>query len=262
MEGGKSSLIEAGKSLGRSWGFHEFSNYVDGFCSRVFLSESEALKVPFQGEEMHNGTRAALALAEAKVGVEILKSDLSTGVILMRRLNPGTTLTLTSREESFARSLVCNFIKEIREINVAQMIPMEEYFETSNMLAFHLIRTSPKTTFLHGDLHHENILMHGDQWVVIDAKGVQGDPAYECAAFVRNPLGWIGEIEDLELLLKERIFLMAKELDLDPSRIWGWSLAELNPGDRVAWQRVHQALSNMAPLFCASLDLPPGTLRL
>ena len=41
---------------------------------------------------------------------------------------------------------------------------------------------------LHGDLHHENI-MHGERgWLVIDPKGVLGDPAFDAANMFYNPL--------------------------------------------------------------------------
>jgi len=41
---------------------------------------------------------------------------------------------------------------------------------------------------LHGDLHHENI-MHGKRgWLVIDPKGVLGDPAFDAANMFYNPL--------------------------------------------------------------------------
>lgn len=41
---------------------------------------------------------------------------------------------------------------------------------------------------LHGDFHHDNIL-HGPRgWLVIDPKGVYGDPAFEAANVFYNPL--------------------------------------------------------------------------
>lgn len=41
---------------------------------------------------------------------------------------------------------------------------------------------------LHGDLHHENI-MHGARgWLVIDPKGVLGDPGFDAANMFYNPL--------------------------------------------------------------------------
>lgn len=43
---------------------------------------------------------------------------------------------------------------------------------------------------LHGDLHHENILVDDTgQWRAIDPHGLIGDPVYDAANFFGNPLG-------------------------------------------------------------------------
>src|SRR5690606_4671155 len=41
---------------------------------------------------------------------------------------------------------------------------------------------------LHGDLHHDNILSSARGWLVIDPKGVLGDPAYDLANVFINPV--------------------------------------------------------------------------
>jgi streptomycin 6-kinase len=40
---------------------------------------------------------------------------------------------------------------------------------------------------LHGDIHHDNILRAGNDWVVIDPKALVGDPAYDYANSFLNP---------------------------------------------------------------------------
>jgi streptomycin 6-kinase len=41
---------------------------------------------------------------------------------------------------------------------------------------------------LHGDFHHENVLLSPRGWLVIDPRGVVGDPGYEAANWFYNPL--------------------------------------------------------------------------
>ncbi|MGX7872477.1 aminoglycoside phosphotransferase family protein [Mesorhizobium sp. ORM6] len=41
---------------------------------------------------------------------------------------------------------------------------------------------------LHGDLHHENIMRGPRGWLVIDPKGVLGDPGFDAANMFYNPL--------------------------------------------------------------------------
>lgn len=41
---------------------------------------------------------------------------------------------------------------------------------------------------LHGDFHHENLLLGGRGWLAIDPKGLIGDPAYDAANLFYNPV--------------------------------------------------------------------------
>lgn len=42
---------------------------------------------------------------------------------------------------------------------------------------------------LHGDLHHDNIVMADRGWVALDPKGLRGDPVYDVANIFLNPWG-------------------------------------------------------------------------
>lgn len=50
-----------------------------------------------------------------------------------------------------------------------------------------LAKMSALPVLLHGDLHQDNILSHGDDWLVIDPKGVIGFPINEIWACVEKP---------------------------------------------------------------------------
>ena len=117
-----------------------------------------------------------------------------------------------------------------------------------------LIETSPPPRLLHGDLHHFNILRHGNAWIAIDPEGMMGDPAYETAAFLRNPIPEIGDAPNLPELLRERILRFAQRLGDPPERIWAW--ARLRTvlcivGDRpyAPWVRVAVALDSLRREF-------------
>lgn len=60
---------------------------------------------------------------------------------------------------------------------------------------------------LHADLHHDNIVLGSRGWLVIDPKGVLGDPAFEAANVFYNPL----DRDDL-CLDPERIARLAEVL--------------------------------------------------
>jgi len=46
-----------------------------------------------------------------------------------------------------------------------------------------------RTTLVHGDLHHHNILDAGGRHVAIDPKPMAGEPEFDVASFLWNPLG-------------------------------------------------------------------------
>ena len=79
---------------------------------------------------------------------------------------------------------------------------------------------------LHGDLHHDNILQNGDDWVVIDPKGVIGEPAYEVAAFIRNPMPELLTHENAQKIIHNRITRFAKILELSEHRVIGWCFVQ------------------------------------
>ncbi len=65
---------------------------------------------------------------------------------------------------------------------------VESPFVEAAELADRLLNNQQDVQPLHGDLHHENIL-HGKRgWLVIDPKGLIGDPMYDAANMFYNPL--------------------------------------------------------------------------
>lgn len=85
-----------------------------------------------------------------------------------------------------------------------------------------LIASSAKPVLLHGDLHHDNILHNGNSWAVIDPKGVIGEPAYEIAAFIRNPIPELLEHHNASNIIDNRITQFAIILQLSKQRIIDW----------------------------------------
>lgn len=80
---------------------------------------------------------------------------------------------------------------------------------------------------LHGDFHHYNILRHGDGWVVIDPQGVMGDTAYECGAFLRNPIERLLASGEVVRITKRRIAMMSEILAVPAQRIALWNFAQI-----------------------------------
>lgn len=89
-----------------------------------------------------------------------------------------------------------------------------------------LLQTSDPDVLLHGDLHHDNILQNGYTWVAIDPKGVIGDPVYEVAAFIRNPVPDLLSTDDPKGIIHQRIMSFARHANLDPNRVRDWCFVQ------------------------------------
>ena len=79
---------------------------------------------------------------------------------------------------------------------------------------------------LHGDLHHDNILQNSDNWLVIDPKGFIGDPAFEPAAYLCNPIPELLQENQPREIIENRINICSTELGIDSRRIADWLYAK------------------------------------
>jgi streptomycin 6-kinase len=89
-----------------------------------------------------------------------------------------------------------------------------------------LLKTAGPDVLLHGDLHQDNMLQNGNGWVVIDPKGVVGEPAYEVAAFIRNPMPELMNHDDAPNIIHNRVTRFAQILELPSQRILDWCFVQ------------------------------------
>lgn len=193
----------------------------------------------------------ALRLFQDGGMARLLEIDAEREVILMERLLPGTLLSsLIPEQDERATSILAAVMKRIWQPAPAQHSfptvegwgnglkrlrpqykggygPFPPYLvQQAQALFTELSASSPRHILLHGDLHHENILLAGETWRAIDPKGVVGDPGYETGALFYNPLGWMATASDPRKMLLRRLDQLAEELEMDRERIRGWGLAQ------------------------------------
>jgi streptomycin 6-kinase len=76
---------------------------------------------------------------------------------------------------------------------------------------------------LHGDFHHENVLLSPRGWLVIDPKGVVGDPGFEAANWFYNPLG--SDLRYRPQRALEVAAALSPALDRPPETLLDWAFA-------------------------------------
>ena len=232
--------------IGESWGLSDLrpmENLTYNYVLSGFQDNKPVILKMSMDSEGLNREACALRVFEGHGAVRVLKQR--QGVILLERAMSGNSLKgyFPDREEE-SIGITCDLIQKLHQAQIPTtgtfphirdwLAAIDTHIEDSSDPLFtlalikarplknHLLETSPQDVFLHGDLHHDNILSHGDGYVVIDHKGLIGDPAYEVAAFIRNPLPNLLEAPDSVAIITARIHGFAVGLDIDPQRITQW----------------------------------------
>ncbi|RAV01740.1 aminoglycoside phosphotransferase family protein [Paenibacillus sp. YN15] len=180
----------------------------------VFTCESAAfgkaiLKLGPPGRER---STEASALQEYNGGrfCRLYTADLAEGAILEERILPGTPLRAeqsTEKRLSVYSGLVSGLHKEPSDPGAypsyLDWVSRIAYFmqgqEDFRELSGHMQRAEalcrvlwaayPRRLLLHGDLHHDNILLgEGGAYRIIDPKGVVGDPVFDVPRFILNEM--------------------------------------------------------------------------
>lgn len=228
--------------------FHLSYNYV---APARLLDGSEAvLKIGFPDNPEFPSELEALRQFDNSVVVRLLEWDPSIGVILMERVRPGTPLDQWGDDEqqtSVAAGIARRMWKPAEDS--PHLIRLEDWFlgferhrtsfqggagplptelfDLGERLFAELLASTHSPMLLHGDFHHWNIIRSAERgWVVIDPKGVIGDPAYELGAYLYNPFTTLTNHPRLENVLRRRVEIFSTELDLDRRRIIRWGIAQ------------------------------------
>jgi len=199
------------------------------------------LRVPLSQDELVSGYHAQLAFS-GRGGAPIFAHEAETGSTLMARLLPGTMLLDVGKSPAREVVACCTVIRKLDQPSIPEAVAVEDWYEPflavneaegipSEMLldaqrtASQLLSSTERPRLLHGDLHHFNLLLHGDEWFAIDPHGVNGDPAMEPAAFLRNPSASILDQANPVGLMDIRIRTFAECLGISATRIWQWGVA-------------------------------------
>ncbi|MBM4211728.1 MAG: streptomycin phosphotransferase [Gammaproteobacteria bacterium] len=174
--------------------------------------------------------------------VKVLVED--NGMLLLERAIPGISIkSYFPNQEHKSIEIACGVMKKLHQASIPEghnfphikdwltaldkdwNIP-KHYLQKARKLRDQLLKTAEPDVLLHGDLHHDNILQNGDEWLVIDPKGVIGEPAYEVAAFIRNPIPELLNHDDAPNIIQGRVTRFAAALELPERRIIDWCFVQ------------------------------------
>jgi streptomycin 6-kinase len=183
---------------------------------------------------------AALRAFQHHGGVSLLASN--NVALLLSRVIPGAPLSeLFPHDDAKATQIAVTCLQKLHQAPIPTdyqfpkldtMIPtfaeeprlLAPFLPHARALRASLLQSHHKQVLLHGDFHGGNILSSGVEDVVaIDPEGIVGDPCYDIAVYMRNPLTeLIGELNAQEIIQK-RIHDFAQLLGSDAQHIYDWT---------------------------------------
>lgn len=187
-----------------------------------FLNELTAL-------EFYNGNGA----------VKLLAHDSNKYAMLLDRITPGTTLRNSfPTQDEHAVEYACSVMQKLHSNpppSATKFQTIHDWYELFNSLEIpqdlqsqvtqakefvkELAATPQPQHLLHGDLHHDNILLdESGNGIAIDPKGVIGEQAYEVGAFMCNPAELSAQ-PDVASILARRLDLFSQILKIDRDRL-------------------------------------------
>jgi streptomycin 6-kinase len=174
--------------------------------------------------------------------------DSVDGALLLERLIPGDSLVGMAVNESddTATAILAATIGRMSPREVIGTVPtakdwgmaFERYRAShDDQVPVHLLshaerlyadlcESQTRVRLLHGDLHHDNVILDHDRgWLAIDPKGVIAEPEYEVGAALRNPFARPGLFAD-PATIRRRVDRFAADLALDAARVLLWAFAQ------------------------------------
>lgn len=199
------------------------------------------LKLRCDHEALRNEVMALIAFAQYGC-VKVLAHDIAIGALVLERVVPGDLLvSLFPENDARATRLAGDLVGALHRApapsghmfpqlkNVLPDLRHDSYalakcIIRARTLRRQLLSSTHHEVLLHGDFHHGNILLDSNQqWVVIDPEGIIGDPLYDIAVYIRNPMQLLVNAPYADQIIKSRIDYFSRILDCSAQRIYDWT---------------------------------------
>jgi streptomycin 6-kinase len=222
-------------------------SYVNFVAAASLADGTEAVLKIGVADEERMCEMAALRVYGGSGAVRLIDSNEDGSCLLLERVRPGTVLRAGDRDEAarVGGALMRRLWREpatdhpfptvddwmrgfdrMRDRFDGGTGPIPERLVDIAEGLYSELSTDASPMLLHGDFHHDNVLSATrEPWLVIDPKGVVGDPGFECGAFVVNAVGGV-EPANLSRVIDRQIDILSETTGLTRERIRGWSMVQ------------------------------------
>ncbi|TWD14395.1 aminoglycoside phosphotransferase family protein [Marihabitans asiaticum] len=213
-----------------------------------------AVVVPVTGEDLpargaalkigwphHESATEHLALRHwgGAGAVTLLRADPARGALLLERL---TDEDLTQAWDEQACEIVGGLFGQLHVTPFAQAprlsswarrqaevigdaaLPPRMASRAGSLVRDLISDPSCDATLLHGDLHYENVLSDGTDWVAIDPKPMAGHPAFEIAPMLWNRAEEMGTGSSFRYLVRRRAEILCEVGEISWEAMRGWTV--------------------------------------
>jgi streptomycin 6-kinase len=230
--------------LADKWDLSDLIPYENLTCNYILKGNQRQRPIVLKlGIDIETLRREYEALNEFKAYgvVSIIDQDLQSGAILLEQAVPGDSLiSLFPKEDIKALAIACRVANSLHKVSIPKnhsfpllsewlkIIDKDWDLPHTNLklarkLKNNLLQKSQSNVLLHGDFHYGNIISHRNSYIAIDPKGVVGDPVYDIAALLRNPLELLMNQPNLDIILKKRIEFAAVDTGQKIETIYAWA---------------------------------------
>ncbi|MHB1988749.1 MAG: aminoglycoside phosphotransferase family protein [Acidimicrobiales bacterium] len=246
----------AAATLASEWGV-TLGGYLGRSVHDVFEAtgprgEAAILKLAVPGSDYVVHEARALLMQAGRGTVRVLRAD--PRGLLVERVSPGTPLSrvVTEANDDQATDVVAEaasawdlavdhdpVLKQVSSLRTdLESVPeifsrtpgladsrFEELAEQACWLFDELVESAPTSVLVHGDLHHENLLLTTEGvYLAIDPHGLLGDPSYETAQMLLNPHCLVDHLNSRELaaVTRRRLGRLSRLLGADRDRLASW----------------------------------------
>jgi streptomycin 6-kinase len=228
------SLARVAQEVAADWRLELEAPFPAQYSYVAAVGESAVLKVQSEGDDESLHEAEALALWNGRGAVRILRHDLERRAMLLERALPGNDISDLSDETATSIAVgvgislwqpagepfrwigdhVPRWLEEAALVPspARDLVPLaRELFESLDV---------GRSTLVHGDLHHHNILDAGnDRYVAIDPKPMLGDPEFDVPPMLWNPITY-----EMTAAVTERRLAAFTAIGLDPWLMRAWSV--------------------------------------
>lgn len=238
----------------QKWNIKVFSpfdltyNYVAP--AQTVKGEHVVLKISFPDNQGFISEIEALNFFDGQGSIRVLQENRDNLAMLLEKAEPGDrvrTVSPDSKQISLVSAVLKNLHKPISPKNNFPFPTIPDWakafdrykkkftkksgpvpswmFDKAEDIFTQYPKDNKEVVLLHGDLHSDNILSSGKEWLAIDPSGLIGEREFELGAYLRNPYYDYPKGSNYKNLERDRILQFSDELGFDKKRILDWAFA-------------------------------------